>query len=574
MPFFRVIPAFRAPRAIQGFDYVGSADARVGDIVQIPFRTQTIVGVVAQKLAKTGVPQKAIKEIVGSYAGLQLTPKTLKMIDALAVRSFSSPASVLHAWIGTTPKRPKEGSTDNRRAAFQGEVGSRLLLNRWHADDGIIETAKKAVRDGCRVLILTPWTVQAKALADACGGTALTSDLAGGARFAAWAGFVRGEIRCVVATRIGAWLATEADVVIVDEPENDDHKQDELAPRYDARWVAAEAKRAGIPVVAIGLTPRVASPAPIPAISSTHVTWVDIHRADWSTVAGLQGRALMAAEEAMEAGHPVHIIHPIHGLRARLRCADCSWSASCSRCGAGLTPSADRLMCQRCKHEEPMPIACPSCNGTDFSKSRPGRDALARDLAKENLHATVHSIGEWHAASASLEPQSLVVLTDLSLLPGMSEDIRRRERVIMSLRRLADICVSSDTHLVVQGDPALLDEARLWLTSTGCEEALKREWDERKAFQLPPATRLVKLIVRGSPAAADQLMTKLRPRLPQNASLNGPFTVERIPGTRTPRAIIQAVFPPSTPDSAIQTALSPVLSDQILVDLDPIAFFE
>jgi primosomal protein N' len=438
----------------------------------------------------------------------------------------------------------------------------------------VVATVTTAMQQGCRVLVLTPWTAHAERLAEACGGVALTSDLADGARFAAWSGFLRGNVRCLVATRIGAWLATEADLVIVDEPENDDHKQDELAPRYDARWIAAEAKRADVPVLAIGLTPRIVSPTPIPSLADSPVTWVDTHRADWSGVAGVQGRTLLAMEQAMDAGHAVHVIHPIHGTRARLRCADCGWSAHCVRCGGGLTPSAEALACRRCAQEAAMPSACPSCGGTDFSKSRLGRDTLIRDLAKRELQASVHSLGEWHTASVRLAPQSLVVFTDLSLLPGMAEDVRRRERLIIGLRRLVDLCTSQDSHLMIQGDPALLDDARTWMTPEGCAAALQREWDERKAFHLPPAVRLVKLIVRGAPSNAETLAERLRHRLPREAAVAGPFTVERLPGTRAPRAIIHATFPPSTPDSAIQTALSPLLSDTVLVDLDPIAFFE
>jgi hypothetical protein len=40
--------------------------------------------------------------------------------------------------------------------------------------------------------------------------------------------------------RVSAWLSVFADAVIIDEPENDDYKQDELTPRLDARWIVSE----------------------------------------------------------------------------------------------------------------------------------------------------------------------------------------------------------------------------------------------------------------------------------------------------------------------------------------------
>ncbi|MEN9557650.1 MAG: primosomal protein [Candidatus Parcubacteria bacterium] len=606
MPLFRVIPSFRAPRTIAGFDYVAPKEftVGVGALVRIPFRKQTIVGVIDAALTVSSVPKKFLKEIAEPYADLRLSTQTLALLHTLAARSFSSPASVLHAWLGTLPKKTQKtdsslqsdrcgGAFSRAKAIAESRekdtppiayATPRLFLNHWHHPQGVVATATEACKDGKRVLILTPWTESARTLAEACGGTALTGDMADGARFAAWSSFLRGNIRCLVATRIGAWLATEADLVIVDEPENDDHKQDELAPRYDARWVAAQAQRHGTPVIAMGLTPRLTSsqqalketPEALPAISSENIRWVDINRADWSPIAGLQGRTLIALEEALEKNHPCIIVHPIHGLRARMRCADCGWSPMCTRCGSSLTHERSALVCKRCHARESLVADCPKCGGTNFSKSRPGREAVEKTLRDHELSAQVLSLGEWRLTAARLAPSSrpLVILTDLSLLAGAAEDIRRRERLIIALRRLADVSTSCDGSLVIQGDATLLDDARTWLTSEGCAAALAREWEERNTFGLPPTTRLVKMIVRGTGNTTAHLLDALRPHLPTGATLSGPFAVERLPGTRTPRSIIHISFPAQTPDIAIQRLISPVLTAEMLVDLDPVSLFE
>jgi len=162
----------------------------------------------------------------------------------------------------------------------------------------------------------------------------------------------------------------------------------------------------------------------------------------------------------------------------------------------------------------------------------------------------------------------------LSILSGGSEDIRKRERLIIAFRRLADICAARDAHLVVQGSPELLDEARTWLTADGCAAALAREWSERKAFHLPPTARLVKLIVRGGGNAASDACAVLMRAVPRTVTVDGPFAVERLPGTRTPRAVLHATFPANTSDMAIQRIISPLLTPYTLVDLDPISLFE
>lgn len=569
--FARVIPSIRAPRRLTVFDYAVPFGITVapGDLVLVPFRSKNIVGIVSSVSQTLENPNREVKEIVSRYGDLRLSDKTLKLLDALAVRSFSSPAHVLHAWIGAVPKRSGISPEVTHQTSMIATHEIRLLRDRWHTKNGIIETALHAKKEGKRVLILTPWADPAETLAKELNAPALTSGLAAGARFKAWAGFLRGEHPILVATRVGAWLSTEADVVILDEPENDDHKQDELAPRYDTRWVVDQAQKRGTSVIEFGLTPRLGeSSITIPTIDvALHA--IDTHPSDWSAIAGLQNRALNVIEEVREAGKSTTIIHPIHGDRARLRCADCGWTAVCTRCGAGPTLEAGRLACHRCGWKGDAISDCPSCGSVRLSKSRPGRDTLVRDLASKNFtNVRVVSIGEWNASPVPKD--SLVVLTDLSLLSGGVEDLRRRERLIIAFRRLADACAANGCELVVQSDSQLLNDARTWLIADGCAVALDRELAERKTFELPPATRLVKLIVRGPLSDAQTLASKLPPHVPTL----GPYEVERLPGSRMPRSVIQLIFPLKSADAAIQRLLEPLLSDNVLVDLDPVAFFE
>jgi primosomal protein N' len=573
MPVARVIPSIRAPRRIAGFDYVVPEGMAVtaGDLVQVPFRNKQLTGVVAEVMDVAEQPDRPLKPVTSLVAGLRVSDRTIALLQSLAVRSLSSPASVLHAWIGALPKRLGEGAAKQRQSSLLPTKEAHLLAN--HRET-VIETALAAKKEGKRVLILTPWTAGATEFGERLNAPALTSEAAVAARFKAWSGFLRGEHPILVATRIGAWLAGEADVVIVDEPENDDHKQDELAPRYDARWIAEEVHRLGASVMEIGLTPRLSLISTPPTIEIVPRV-VDIHSADWSNVGGVQNRALLSIEEAIEEGRSAIIIQPIHGDRARLRCQDCGWTAACPRCGAGPTLDGTHLQCRRCGWKGDAFLACPSCGGARLSKSRPGRETTVRDLAANNLAAVrVVSLGEWNALPTSERTNAVVVLTDLSLLAGGVEDIRRRERLIIAFRRLADACVSANSTLVVQSDAQLSAEALPWLTSLGCTQALAREMNERETFNLPPATRLVKLIVRGPSTMAKGVAFTLRGRVTDGISVQGPFDVERLADSRMPRSVVQLIFPIGTPDTAIQALLDPVLSDDVLVDLDPVAFFE
>ena len=327
-----VVPAIRAPRHIDAFDYSLPQDGTEiaeGDLVQIPFRRSSAIGLV-RGIHERPSAEIRLKTVIGRYADIRFTHDTLAILEALALRSFSSPSNVLHAWVGTLPKKPADPAPVQGRMRNERFRSSRLMPDHVQGKGGVIETAKELASKGFRTLIVSPWATRADLIASHLGTEALTSDRAMGKRFGLWSRFVRNETNVLVTTRLGAWLAPEADAIILDEPENDDHRQDELSPRYDARWIAEAAHYAGRSLFTIGLTPTLrsvlradVSPVYIPLLEGD-VRTVDVHRSDWSELPAIQNRTLSIMEEAYADHRPVFVIHPIHGDRARLRCADCS----------------------------------------------------------------------------------------------------------------------------------------------------------------------------------------------------------------------------------------------------------
>lgn len=570
----RIIPALRTPRHVDAFDYVvpeGMAIKR-GDLVRIPFRASEIVGIV-RELSQTAQTEKALKSITGTYADLSFSEHTLHMLTSLARRSFTSEASVLRSWLGVLPKRQKQliDSIPKREHQHGGQSETNLMLNRINANNGLLETAKIASASKS-VLIISPWASRAERIARELSCPVMTHHAAAGARFNAWSGFVRGEKHVLVTTRIGAWLSGEADLILLDEPENDDHKQDELSPRFDARWMTEQALKSGVSVISFGLTPRLANDAGTDRIPTIDVDTVniDINKKDWSGISALQGRTV--AEIEKHSG-PITIIHPIHGERARLRCAECSWTALCSKCGYGLNAEKSILICGRCGNKEDIRIACPVCGSMDLSRSRPGRDLLIKDLREHRVEASVLSIADWNGKE-EIPENSLVILTDLSLLAGGIEDLRRKERLIIAYRRLADIYGAKHACLVVQGDAALLSESVSWLSGDGCKEAEKIELAERLTFHLPPSHRLVKIIFRSDEGASVNLLQKIRERAPEGAEIRGPFPVLNRGTSRAPRWIGHVIVDKQMSFDKIESMLEPLDSTDALIDLDPIAFFE
>lgn len=586
-----VIPSIRTPRGITGFDYAipEGIEIRTGDLVRIPFRKRELVGIVSGIQSTTEI-KTGLKEIIGSFEDLHLGEIGLHLLLQTSERSFSSPATVLHAWLGTLPKKAskdkKEQSAEQTASPHikKDDYGTLFLKDRLNHPSGIVAIAKKALEDHKRVLILSPWSARAEQIARLFDIHALTSEIAAGKRFKLWKAFLNGESRILVSTRIGIWCGISADLIIIDEPENDDHKQDELAPRYDARWVAAYLQSKGTNVALIGCTPRLANIAmkdivsekDIPDLSAA-VSYVDTHYADWSDLPGVQGRALLLLEEAVRDQRPCFIIHPIHGEQARLRCKDCGWSATCEVCGSSTLVQTGKLHCRRCRHQMPIVLECPSCHGTTFANSKPGKLRLETAIQTKGFeHISVLAIGEWNSLS-TLPQNSFVLLTDLSLLPGAREDLRKSEQLIIAWRRLVDVCGAAKASLIVQGDPSTLTQAKEWLSAEGCLKAFGKELEERKTFGLPPAARLVKLIFRGNEQHAQRILERIARDIPRDSDLriSGPFAVQYRPSHREARWIGHLSAPLSTQLQDLIRTLAPIAQEtDTLIDLDPIAFFE
>ncbi len=575
----RIIPAIRTPRRVSVFDYLipdGMTVSR-GDLVRIPFRASQIIGVVKDLQPNPTDPKFAIKPLLGPYADLHLTHDSVTLLERLAIHAFTSEATILHAWLGTCPKFPGAATLVPSHAPTPPIREDRYLENHLECPEGILSTANAFIKDGSKVLILAPWAARAERIASRLNARLLTSSMPMGARFSSWSSFVRGSTKCLVATRIGAWLSAEADVVILDEPENDDHKQDELSPRFDARWITQQANTLKRSFIQIGVTPRLAAdiPTQIPTLTP-HLIAVDLHSRDWSPVAGLQHRTLLAIEEAVAAGQPVTIIHPIHGDRARLRCADCSWEPQCASCGAGLRVEGGTTICSRCHKKTPAITICATCGSSNLSGSRPGRERLEKDLRATIASPDIRivSIGEWNASDVT-PSHSLIVCTDLSLLSGACEDLRKKERLIIAMRRLADRANASSSTLCIQANYILLNEAKTWLTSDGLRDAFSHEFAERMTFKLPPAYRLAKIIFRGNEPAIRTIFERMLDDASRigNVTIQGLYPVEHR-GTREARWIAHVIAPQELPESAFLSALTPAVASDALIDLDPIAFFE
>jgi len=165
-------------------------------------------------------------------------------------------------------------------------------------------------------------------------------------------------------------------------------------------------------------------------------------------------------------------------------------------------------------------------------------------------------------------------MTDLAWL-GSGEDIRRRERQCIAYRRLLARVQAVQGVCLVQCREELASLARDWTSAEGMSAFVVREREERRCFAYPPSTRVVKIIIRGDQTQAQAWRLQAESHLSKSTlhyTWRGPFSVEHLPSSRHPRVILHLILPPQTPEPTLIACLQPLVSEGVLIDLDPIAF--
>lgn len=208
------------------------------------------------------------------------------------------------------------------------------------------------------------------------------SYLGGRDRLDYWERVVSGEADVVVGARSAVFAPlVRLGLIVLDEEHEDAYKQEELAPRYHAREVAAaRAGNEGATLILASATPSLESyqralegrytlltlservagrPMPPVEIVDMRAELAAGNRSPFSRV--LQS----ALGAALAAGRQSILFLNRRGHSTFVLCRDCGWVARCPECDVSLTyhsPGAD-LMCHYCGHHSTAPESCPACSG-------------------------------------------------------------------------------------------------------------------------------------------------------------------------------------------------------------------
>ena len=339
--YFSVIPMVKMPFGNSCFDYqTEDTTLEVGDLILVSFRNRLQLALVAEVNIKSKFESK-LKTVSHPRKILSLGSLFVDFLRKSADEVFVSPSTMLHALLRVVPKRLSEKQVRVKyKEQEQGINKNVYLLNRYLDKNGILDLVKKN-RDNKRVLILTPWQRRIDFFKNRLDCYGFSAKSPYGLVWKNWNNFIAQNEGVLVTTRVGAWLSFMADIVIIDEPENDDYKQDEMTPRYDARRIIDLAQKVNpnIQIFSFSLTPRLKKDLAIKDVPEINADVIKspFIKDSWSVLEGLTGVSVEMIAEAEKKHQAIRILHPVHGTRGRIRCADCGWVMNCPDCGYGLT---------------------------------------------------------------------------------------------------------------------------------------------------------------------------------------------------------------------------------------------
>ena len=252
-----------------------------------------------------------------------------------------------------------------------------------------LQALAEAVRLGKRgialvpEIALTPQTIERFASRFPHKVAVLHSHLSLGEQFDQWRAIQKGEFEVVIGPR-GAIFAPQPDLglIVIDEEHEWTYKQQEQAPRYDAKAVAFKlAELTGATVVLGSATPDVETYyhtrngdytllelperlTPRPGAPMPGIELIDLRDELKAGNRSMFSRKLHAAiGQAVSQHEQVILFFNRRGSSSFVQCRTCGLVVQCRRCQVPMSyhSAEEALVCHQCNYRQPIPTSCPRC---------------------------------------------------------------------------------------------------------------------------------------------------------------------------------------------------------------------
>lgn len=434
-------------RVNTALSYESATKLDAGQLVVVPLREKTHLGVVVRQSTNFNKKAKSIKQVL-PYKLSTTQRQLMQWIDSYYPAPLSSIAQLFLPNIAITTVaesddyvRSQPGIlglpklTKKQIQAVNHILGSSQTNYILHGVTGsgktrvYAELIKESLDSGKSALVLTPeiglTTPIMEYFENIFGKERVIcfhSQLTAGARAKAWSQIAKAKSPLIiVGPRSALFLPLKKlGLIVVDEFHDSAYKQ-EQQPFYNATRVAAKlAKLCEAKCILGSATPPVGDyysfvnkKLPIIEMSDTaiHSSFtredfvIDIKDRQLFTRSALLSTPLVnAMDQALKHGEQSLLFLNRRGSARTILCKDCGWQSLCPRCDISLTYHADknRVLCHVCAYNQQVPLSCPECHGHDIVFQTPGTKSIESEVGRLFPDAKVGRYDKDSAAGTKL----------------------------------------------------------------------------------------------------------------------------------------------------------------------------
>jgi primosomal protein N' (replication factor Y) (superfamily II helicase) len=408
-----------------------------------------------------------------------------------------------------------------------------------------IEFIKQKIKNGHQVLYLVPeialTTQLVHRLIEYFGNEVQVfhSKLNQNERTEVWNAVTKGK-KLIVGPRSAIFLPfINLDLIIVDEEHDQSFKQQEPAPRYQARDICIYlAKKYGIDLILGSATPSFES---FLAAKTDKISLVSINErigtAKLPIVKNIQlnnfhskknpthfsSELINSISETLEKKQQIIIFQNRRGFAPIFSCTVCGWKCLCDRCDVSLTyhKFSNSLKCHYCSAEKKIVQICPACGSSALDLIGIGTEKIEEELKNYFPDARIARMDFDSVKSKTAHEKLLIKLEsgDIDILVGTQmvtkgldfkkitlvgvvyadqlwsyPDFRSAERAYQTLSQVAGRSGRGEDlgNVLIQtsnaGHPILLE-----VINHDFEQFYKREIIERQNFNYPPYSKIISI---------------------------------------------------------------------------------
>lgn len=407
------------------FDYSSAVSLQIGDIVRVPFRKSSEIGVV-WGIGESAVDPKKIKQVEEKLPLPALTKNLIKFIEFTSDYNLAPLGTVLKMTLSTKfikktyePKpqkisyqhmalSPEQEKTANtlRKSVSKHEFSTFLLdgVTGSGKTEVYFEAIDEAISAGKQVLVMLPeialshqWLMRFEQRFGA-PPSIWHSERTEKQRRETWIDIATNNSKLVVGARSALFLPFQnLGLIIVDEEHDQSYKQEEGVIYHARDMAVARAKFETAPVVLVSATPSLESvhnlqegkynllhlPTRFGGAKMPKINVIDMRRERLKADEFLSLAILAQLNKTLSEHRQAVIFLNRRGYAPLVLCRACGHRIQCPNCTSWLVlhTSGSKLNCHHCSYSKAMPKKCPECGEEEkLHACGPGVERISEEI--------------------------------------------------------------------------------------------------------------------------------------------------------------------------------------------------